>query len=83
MLMKDHGRIKYLFDQPKLNARQCRWIAIFSEFNFEINYIKGNEKMGVNALSRIIQLNHTSTISCYGVDILEWIKNVGQHDEKY
>lgn len=35
--MEDHG------DQPKLNARQTRWLVILNEFEFEIKYIKGNE----------------------------------------
>lgn len=39
-LMTDHGGMKYLFDQPKLNARKARWLAILSEFDFEIQYIK-------------------------------------------
>lgn len=71
MLMKIHNGLKYLFRQPKLNARQVRWLDTLSEFDFEIKYIKGKEKRVVDALSRRIQLNHTITISSYGVDLVE------------
>jgi hypothetical protein len=39
--MIDHSGLKYLFDQPKLNARQARWMEILSEFDFNIKHIKG------------------------------------------
>jgi len=45
-LMTSHGGLKYLFDQPKLNARQARWLATLSKFDFEIWYIKGQRKQG-------------------------------------
>jgi hypothetical protein len=32
-----------MFDQPKLNARQARWMDLLSEFDFEIKHIKGKE----------------------------------------
>jgi hypothetical protein len=41
VLMTDHYGLRYLFDQPKLNARQARWMALLSEFDFEITHIKG------------------------------------------
>jgi hypothetical protein len=41
MLMIDHSGLRYLFDQPKLNARQDRWMDLLSEFDFEIKHIKG------------------------------------------
>ena len=41
ILMSDHSGLRYLFEQPNLNARQARWLATISEFNFEIRYIKG------------------------------------------
>jgi hypothetical protein len=34
--MTDHSGLKYFFDQPRLNARQARWMALISEFYFEI-----------------------------------------------
>ena len=33
--------LKYLLDLPNLNARQARWLAFLSEYDFEIQHIKG------------------------------------------
>ena len=40
-LMTDNKGLKYLLDQPNLNARQARWLAFLSEYDFEIQPIKG------------------------------------------
>ena len=42
MLLTDNIGLKYLFDQKTLNAGQARWLAFFSEYDFEIKHIKGN-----------------------------------------
>jgi hypothetical protein len=39
-----------LFGQPKLNARQTRWLEFLSEYDFEIKHIKGKENHVVDAL---------------------------------
>ena len=41
MLMKDNKGLKYFLDQPNLNTRQSRWLAFLSEYDFEIQNIKG------------------------------------------
>ena len=41
LLMSDNMSLKYLFDQQNLNARQARWLAFLSKYNFEIKHIKG------------------------------------------
>ena len=38
-----HCGLKYLFDQPTLNARQARWLEFLCDFDFEIKHIKGPE----------------------------------------
>ena len=48
----DHCGLKYLFDQPTLNARQARWMEFLCQFDFEIKHIKGKENKVVDALSR-------------------------------
>jgi hypothetical protein len=40
VLMKNHNGLRYLFDQPKLNAIHARWMDLLSEFDFEIKHIK-------------------------------------------
>jgi hypothetical protein len=37
----DHNDLKYLFEQPTLNARKIRWLEFLSEYDFDINHIKG------------------------------------------
>lgn len=57
-----------------LNVRQERWLTLISEFDFEIKYIKGEEKEVIDALSRALQLAHVVDISTSEVDIKERIK---------
>jgi len=49
--MSDHCGKRYLFDQPKLNVRQDKWLATLSEFEFDIRYIKGKENRVADAIS--------------------------------
>ena len=38
-LRTDHYGLKYLLDQPTLNARKARWLEFLCEFDFEIKHI--------------------------------------------
>ena len=67
--MSDHNRLRYLFDQPNLNAKQSRWSATRTEFDFEIRYIKGKENQIANALRGKVHVNHITTISSYGIEL--------------
>lgn len=58
-----------LFDHPKLNARQGIWLAFISEFDFEINYIKGKENKVANAFNRRMQVVHVAFVSTCEFDI--------------
>ena len=51
ILMIDNKGLKYLLDQPNLNARKARWLAFLSEYDFEIQHIKGKENKVVYALN--------------------------------
>ena len=64
--MCDHSGLRYLFDQPNLNVKQVRWLAMIIEFDFEIRYIKGKENMVANSLNRIVQVNHIVAMISYG-----------------
>ena len=52
ILKNDNMSLKYLFDQPYMNARQAKWLDFLSEYQFELNHIKGKENKFVDALSR-------------------------------
>jgi hypothetical protein len=74
VLMTDHCGLRYMFDQPKLNARQARWMALLSEFDFEIKHIKGKENRVVDALRRSMKTIHLAVVSTYETDVKERIK---------
>lgn len=71
--MTDHGDVKYLIDEPKLNAQQVIWLALISEFNFEIKYINGKENNGVDALNGRLQLSHVVSVSSCEINMQEKI----------
>ena len=52
-LRTDHYGLKYLLEQPNLNARQRRWMDLLCEYDFDIKHIKGKENKVVDALSSI------------------------------
>ena len=62
-LKRDHCGLKYLFDQPTLNARQARWLEFLCEFDFKIKHIKGKENKVADALSRKVQEMHVASLS--------------------
>ena len=39
--MTDNKGLKYMFDKPNLNERKARWLDFLSEYDFEIQHIKG------------------------------------------
>jgi hypothetical protein len=64
-LRTDHNVLKYLFDQPTLNARQSRWLEFISEYDFDIKHIKGRDNKVVDALNRRVHELHAIDISIY------------------
>jgi hypothetical protein len=80
VLMTYHSGLRYLFDQPKLNVRQARWMALLSEFDFEIKHIKGKENRVVDSLSRSMKLIHFAVVSTYEIDIRERVKSAQETD---
>jgi hypothetical protein len=64
-LRTDHHGLKYLFDQPTLNARQIRWLEFLCEYDFYIKHIKGKENKVVDAISRRVHELHAIDISMY------------------
>jgi hypothetical protein len=80
VLMTDHCGLRYLFDQPKLNARQARWMALLSEFDFEIKHIKGKENRVADALSRSMKTIHLAAVSTYETDVKERVRNAQKTD---
>jgi hypothetical protein len=80
VLMTDHCGLRYLFDQPKLNARQARWMALLSEFDFEIKHVKGKENKVVDALSRSMKTIHLAVVSTCKTNVKERVRNAQETD---
>jgi hypothetical protein len=80
VLMTDHCGLRHLFDQPKLNARKARWMALLSEFDFEIKHIKGKENRVVDALSRSIKMIHLAVVITCETDVRKRAKNAQETD---
>jgi hypothetical protein len=80
VLMTDHSGLRYVFDQPKLNARKARWMALLSEFDFEIKHIKGKENKVVDALGRSMKVIHLAVVSTCESDINDRVKSAKEID---
>ena len=79
----DHYGLKYLFDQPTLNARQARWLEFLCEIDFEIKHIKGKENKVVDALSRKVQEIHVTSLSICQSNLRQQIVSHTAKDEMY
>jgi hypothetical protein len=75
-LRTDHSGLKYLSEQPTLNARQMRRMEFLSEYDFDIKHIKGKENKVVDALSRRVHLMHATTVSTHQSDLKSKILDV-------
>ena len=82
-LRTDHYGLKYLFDQPTLNARQARWMEFLCGFDFEIKHIKGKENKVAHALNRKVQEVHVASLSIFQPDLRQQIVNHTTEDEMY
>ena len=81
--MTDNKGLKYLLDQPNLNARQARWLAFLSKYDFKIQHIKGEENKVADALSINARLNFMATISTYKTDLEDQLEEGVKLDENY
>jgi hypothetical protein len=82
-LRTDHNSLKYLFDQPTLNARQIRWLDFLCEYDFDIRYIKGKDNKVADALSRKVHELHATTISMYRTELKDIILEAANADLQY
>jgi hypothetical protein len=78
-----HNGLKYLFDQPTLNARQSRWLEFLYEYNFDIKHIKEKEKKMVDALKKRVHELHATSISMYQANLKGRIPEAAKEDLQY
>ena len=58
-------------------------VAFLSEYDFEIQHIKGKENKVVDALSRNAKMNFTAAISTYKTYLEEQLEDGIEQDENY
>jgi hypothetical protein len=61
-------------------VRQARWMALLSDFDFEIKHIKRNEIRVDDALSRSMKLVHLAVVSASESNIKERVKTTQEID---
>jgi hypothetical protein len=83
LLLTYNSRVKYLFNQPDLNARQERWLSFLREFDFEVRHIKGKENKVANALSRRVHGLFEININRAKSDLEQRVKATGINDGNY
>ena len=79
--MIDNKGLRYLLDQPNLNARKCRWLVFLSEYDFEIQHIKGKENKVADALRRNVIF--MAAISTYKTNLEDQLEEGVKLDENY
>ena len=55
-LHTDHEPLTWLASQARPNRRQARWLEFLSQFQYELLYVKGDENVVADALTRTLQL---------------------------
>lgn len=63
VIYTDHQSLTWLKSQPNLSTRQARWLDLFTEYDYTIEYIKGQTNSVADALSRRIDLKSLSIAS--------------------
>ena len=76
----DHGSLKHLKGQHKLNKRHAKWIEFIETFPYMIKYKKGKENIVVDALSRRYVFLTTLETKLLG---FEQIKNLYATDSDF
>ena len=54
LLHTDHEPLTWLATQERPNRRQARWLEFLAGFSYEILYVKGDENVMADALSRML-----------------------------
>src|SRR5271154_2977254 len=48
----DHNSLRYFLEQKELNERQQKWVSKIQAYDFDIEYVKGENNVVADALSR-------------------------------
>lgn len=77
-IQTNHLILKYVFDQPNLNAWEARWLEFLSKFEFDIRHVKGKENKVMDSFRREF---HVTTISMYQTYLKDKILEAAANEE--
>jgi transcription antitermination factor NusG len=93
-ILTDHLPLKYYLSQPKLSARQIRWMQFLANFEFDIQYKEGRRNVVADAISRRpdyrdepelkthkIKLNNMKELHAYVVSTIDATELIKKFDE--
>ena len=83
MLKTDHSTLTNYFKQANLNSRQARWNAFLSEFDIDMQHVKGKENIVVDALSRKLHGIYEIYYNEVECRLLDQIKAEADKDPEY
>ena len=83
LLKTNNMSLKYLFDQPYLNARQSRCLTFLSQYHFELKHINGKENKVVDSLRQRTHMIYEVTLSQTDADLHERIITANRVDPFY
>ena len=83
VLKTDHSSLTNYFKQADLNSRQARWNAFLSEFDMDIQHVKGKENRVADALSRKLHGIYALYYNQLERQLLEQLKEEAQKDPEY
>ncbi|XP_057872312.2 uncharacterized protein LOC131078587 [Cryptomeria japonica] len=73
----DHNSLKYFLNQRYLSDRQQKWVRKIQAYDFDIEYVKGNNNVVADALSRKLHLHSITDLFAYWRSLItiEYIKD--------
>jgi hypothetical protein len=69
-VMTDHHSLRYFKTQPQLSGRQSRWKDVIANFDFDIEYLKGEANPVADGLSRRPDHQHSSELLACSISAL-------------
>ncbi|KAF7810704.1 Transposon Ty3-I Gag-Pol polyprotein [Senna tora] len=71
VLYSDHQALKFLHSQRHLNSRHAEWVEFLQEFTFVVKHHSGIENKAADALSRMLTVLNSMSVSIVGFDRLK------------